>query len=102
MLHSVLCKLPKPLDLEGLIHKTVQLFEECPPETLQSWQSISKWSVLKTTRYLNQAPIQTIEEGEIFFKRQASQLKRAELQRHALVTLWKYRKPAGTVGLAVL
>ncbi len=102
MLHSVLCKLPEPLDLEGLICKTVQLFECYPPETLQSWRSISQWSVLKTTMHLDQAPIQTIEEGEMFFKRQASQLKRAELQQHTLETLWRYRRPVGTMGLAVI
>ncbi|KAK0735888.1 rab-GTPase-TBC domain-containing protein [Apiosordaria backusii] len=51
MLHSVLSKLPQPLDLEGLITSAVALEKEFPPEGLRSWRrEIGRWSVLKTGR----------------------------------------------------
>lgn len=102
MLHSVLSKLPKPLDLEGLISRTMTVFKEHPPEQLpfRAWSKISCFSVLKTTRELtrNQSPT----EGEHLFEMQALQLRRAELRAQALAKLWKYRRPVGSIGLAVL
>ncbi|KAL8934249.1 MAG: hypothetical protein Q9211_005330, partial [Gyalolechia sp. 1 TL-2023] len=52
MLHSILSKLPKPLDLEALITQTTSLYMDFPPERLpfRSWARISPFSVLKTTR----------------------------------------------------
>ncbi|KAM0797303.1 TBC1 domain family member 20 [Usnea florida] len=100
MLHSVLSKLPKPLDLEALISRTMTLFEEHPPESLPSsaWAKISVYSVLKTTR--KSVRNQTLKDGEELFEYQALQLRRHELQRRAMDTIWKYRRPASQIGLA--
>lgn len=102
MLHSVLSKLPKPLDLEALISRTMAVFIEHPPEKLpfRAWSRISPFSVLKTTR--DSTKIQDLQEGQDLFEMQILQLRRAELTQHALKTIWKYRRPAATVGLAVL
>ena len=102
MLHSVLSKLPKPLDLEALISRTVTLFEEHPPESLPSsaWAKISVYSVLKTTR--KSVRNQTLNDGEELFEYQALQLRRHELQKRAMDTIWKHRRPASQIGLAFL
>ncbi|CAF9911894.1 hypothetical protein IMSHALPRED_010623 [Imshaugia aleurites] len=102
MLHSVLSKLPKPLNLEALIARTMTLFEEHPPESLPSraWAKISVYSVLKTTR--NSVRNQTLEDGEDLFDHQALQLRREEMQKRAMAIIWKYRRPASRIGLAFL
>lgn len=102
MLHSVLSKLPKPLDLESLIQKTMTLVIEHPPESLpfRAWARISSYSVLKTTV----GPIhkQTLRDGEEFFAKHVMQLRRQELRQQARTLMWKYRRPAGSVGLAIV
>lgn len=102
ILHSILSKLPKPLNIEALITNTIELFEKHPPERLRMWRSISRSSVLKTARWPHQLTSQTLEDGEIYFKKQSQELQWAERRKLALLTIWKYRKPAGTVSLAVL
>jgi hypothetical protein len=102
MLHSILSKLPKPLDLETLIDNTAKLFEQHPPETLRGWRSISSSSVLKTARWQDQAAKQSLDDGAAFFKQQVKELLWAERREKALALMWKYRKPASAVGLAVL
>jgi hypothetical protein len=102
ILHSVLSKLPKPLDLEALISNTVKLFEKHPPESLRPWRSISKASVLKTARLPGQIENQSLEEGEMYFKKQVKELQWAEKRKVALSTIWRYRRPAGVAGLAML
>ena len=102
MLHSILSKLPKPLDLEALIQQTTALVIEHPPERLpfRAWARISSYSVLKTTA----GPIrkQSLRDGEKLFAKQVMQLKRQELRQQATTTIWKYRRPAGRVGLAII
>ena len=102
MLHSVLSKLPKPLDLEQLIQNTLTLIIEHPPERLpyRAWARISPYSVLKTTV----GPIrrQTLHDGEELFAQQVTQLRRDELRQQAMNLIWRYRRPAGSVGLAIL
>lgn len=102
MLHSILSKLPKPLNLEKLISNTAKLFEAHPPEKLPSWRTISASSVLKTARWHDDAAKQTLDDGEKFFEKQVQELRWAEQREKALQILWKYRKPATTVGLAVI
>jgi len=101
MLHSILSKLPKPLDLEVLIQRTMTLVVEHPPENLpyRAWASISPYSVLKTTV----GPIrnQTLQDGEELFAKQVMQLRRQELRQQALTLMWKYRRPASSAGLAI-
>ena len=101
MLHSILSKLPKPLDLEALISRTMKLVTDHPPEKLpfRAWSSISCFSVLKTTR----GPIrsQTLEDGHELLVHQMLQMRREELRQGAVSTLWKHRRTAGGVGVAV-
>ncbi|PQE21419.1 gtpase-activating gyp10 protein [Rutstroemia sp. NJR-2017a BBW] len=102
MLHSILSKLPHPLDLESIISKTVQLFNDHPPESLRSWSSISASSVLKTARWSEQVVNQTLGDGERFFAQQVKELEWAAKREEILKMLWKYRRPAKAVGVAVL
>jgi hypothetical protein len=102
MLHSILSKLPKPLDLDRLITDTAALSDMYPPETLPVWQTISSASVLKTARGIDACAKQTLEEGEAFFQRQAKEIVWNRRRKVAQHVLWKYRRPAGTLGLAML
>ncbi len=101
MLHSILSKLPKPLDLEALISRTMTLFTAYSPERLpyRAWSNVSPYSVLKTTRGLIHK--QTLHDGEVFFAKQVTQLKRHEQLQRAKAVVWKYRRPARRVCLAV-
>ncbi|KAL8984327.1 MAG: hypothetical protein Q9205_001683 [Flavoplaca limonia] len=101
MLHSVLSKLPKPLDLEALIAQTVSLYQKYPPENLpfRAWARISRYSVLKTTvRDFRQ---QTLYDGVEYFNLQVAQLRRQQMRRKAMATLWKNRRSGGRLGLAI-
>ena len=102
MLHSILSKLPKPLDIETLIAKTIQLFDQHPPETLKGWRMTSSSSVLKTTRWQQDAAKQTLEDGYMYFQRQVKELQWAEQRKRVVNTIWKYRKPASAFGVALL
>ena len=101
MLHFVLSKLPKPLNLEVLIARTMTLFEEHPPETLpwRAWSKISRYSVLKTTR----ASIdkQSMVDAETLFTKQATQLSREQFRQAMMAQAWQYRRPLGTIGVTV-
>lgn len=102
MLHSILSKLPKPLDLERLIRDTVELFDTYPPERLPSWRwGISGVSVLKTARD-GKGERQTMEDGKRFFERQVKELQWMERKQKARKWMWKNRRPVRTLGLAVL
>ena len=102
MLHSILSKLPKPLDLEGLISGAAWLMHCFPPETLKGWNGISKFSVLKTALSPGQIENQTMADGERFFHKQVKELKREEVRRKVLRQMWMYRRPAAAVGVALL
>lgn len=102
ILGSILSKLPQPLNLEALITDAVRLIERYPPETLKGWRgSISDSSVLKTARSTSQCAGQSMEVGRLFFDQQVLEWQRAERRKMVLAVMWKYRRPAGTVGLAV-
>jgi hypothetical protein len=102
MLHSILSKLPKPLNLEVLVSNTVKLFETHPPELLRPWSSISRFSVMKTARKPESIVHQTLEMGERDFKKQVKELERAEQREIFLKKLWKYHRPAKAVGFALV
>ncbi|KAF7872322.1 hypothetical protein EAF04_003246 [Stromatinia cepivora] len=102
MLHSILSKLPKPLDLQSLISNTVKLFEEHPPETLPSWRSISSSSVLKTARWSDQVTKQSLLDGQRYFAQQVKELQWAAKRDEIFKMVWKYRQPAKAIGVAVL
>ncbi|KAF2402050.1 hypothetical protein EJ06DRAFT_491965 [Trichodelitschia bisporula] len=80
MLHFLLSKLPQPLDLEGLIEKTMSLFERHPPERLpfRAWRGISQYSVLKTTRDYTALARMTLGDGEELLDMQARYVRRQE------------------------
>lgn len=102
MLHSILSKLPRPLNLEALIANTVRLFDQHPPETLSGWWSISNNSVLKTARWLDDPRQQTVKDGEVYFRKQVKEMEVAEMRKRLFEAVWKHRRPAITVGVAVL
>ncbi|KAK2807837.1 hypothetical protein FQN50_005226 [Emmonsiellopsis sp. PD_5] len=102
MMHFTLSKLPQPFDLEGLIASTMTLYSTHPPESLprHAWKKISKNSVLKTGRGLSLHA--TPEEAKDLLEQQKQELRREELRQKALRVMWKYRRPAGSLGLAVV
>ncbi|KAK3944747.1 rab-GTPase-TBC domain-containing protein [Diplogelasinospora grovesii] len=109
MLHSILSKLPKPLDLESLIASARTLFETYPPERLTAWRNggtISKASVLKTAREADGcAAHQSMADGRAFFDRQVAELQWMERRDNVLKILRRYRRHPGTratLGLAIL
>lgn len=102
MLHSILSKLPKPLDLERLIQHALSLFAEYPPETLQGWRTVSKNSVLRTTLDPVAAEMQSVEDGRMFFEAQVRELQWAERREELMKQVRRYQRPASAVGIAVL
>lgn len=102
MLHSILSKLPKPLDLEGMIKGAAWLMHCFPPQTLKGWNGISRNSVLKTALLPGQIENQSMEDGERYFGKQVAELKREEVKKKVMKQMWMYRRPAAAVGLAVL
>lgn len=107
MLHSILSKLPRPLDLESLIQVATDLFRCYPPERLPGrvWSRISTSSVLKTTRDFDALSKQRLEDGEKYFEQEAVELNRQaarEARNRRLQALArKYRRTATYSGLAV-
>ena len=101
MLHSVLSKLPKPLNLETLIAKAMTVFEEHPPEKLpwRAWSKVSCYSVLKTSRMLLDR--QSIADGETLFADQTVQLNREQLVQRLMAPLWPRRRLIGGISIAV-
>jgi TBC1 domain family member 20 len=102
MLHSILSKLPQPLDLERLITDTVALFERHPPESLRSWRGISDASVLKTARHVEVCAAQSLDDGRRFFDKQVKELKWAESRDKVFKMMWACRQPAKGIALAIL
>ncbi|PGH16825.1 hypothetical protein AJ79_01469 [Helicocarpus griseus UAMH5409] len=101
MIHFTLSKLPQPIDLEGLISRAMELYRTHPPEKLpfRAWRRIPRSSVLKTSRDLSLQA--TPEEATELFEQQKQHLRREELRQKAAGLVWKYRRPAGSIGLAV-
>ncbi|KXT14209.1 hypothetical protein AC579_7552 [Pseudocercospora musae] len=108
MLHSILSKLPKPLHLERLIHRTQTLFTTYPPEQLpnRAWRRVSSYSVLKTTRDPHALSTQTLQEGERLFAKQAAEIQRQhavkQVRQRMQALAYQYRRPAKWTGTAIL
>ncbi|KAK0629773.1 rab-GTPase-TBC domain-containing protein [Bombardia bombarda] len=82
ILHSILSKLPRPLDLEGLVAAARQLFNAHPPSA---------------------SPPQTMRDAEVFFRRQVRELEWKDRRDRLRETLWYYRRPAAcTLGIAAM
>ncbi|OBT92545.1 hypothetical protein VE01_09477 [Pseudogymnoascus verrucosus] len=102
MLHSILSKLPKPLNLEWLISDTTKLLEQHPPESLPLWSKISRSSVLKTARSPEQVAKQSLKDGQIYFEKQVKELQWAERREKIIRQLWKNKNPAILIGVGVM
>ena len=112
MLFAVLSKLPRPLDIEGHIRNTVEMFRKHPPQTLpgRAWSRISANSVLKTTHDFRSLSQQTLQDGEQYFDKQAAEIAKQEARQKALklrkqqfqALARKYRRPATFTGVAVV
>lgn len=106
-MHSILSKLPQPLDLDGLIHRATELFRDHPPERLSgfAWYHISSYSVLKTARDPAQLARQSLSDGEHYFVQQATEIKRHDARKRQLQQarrlLVQYRRPALTTTAAL-
>ncbi|ROW15249.1 hypothetical protein VPNG_02950 [Cytospora leucostoma] len=103
MLHSILSKLPRDLDLDRLVARTSALAARRPPESLgPAWsRGISANSVLKTARSTRACAGQSADVGEYYFSQQVLELQRAEARERVVKVLWRYRRPAAAVGFAV-
>ncbi|KAM0199618.1 hypothetical protein ACHAPI_003381 [Fusarium lateritium] len=101
MLHVILGKVPTKMDLDELIIKSAALLQLHPPETLSYWRQISDCSALKTARDIESCARQTMEEGSQLFEKQVTELHWQEVRDHIKLTLWRYRRPARTVGMAL-
>lgn len=101
LLQVVLARVPPKMDLDALIERSAALFKRFPPETLRSWRRISKASALKTARDGQDAAKQTLEQGEEYFETQAKELRWIDLRDKMAMVVWRYRRPARAVGMAV-
>ena len=102
ILHSVLSKLPQPLGADRLVAGARRLLAEHPPESLPHWRrGVSPHSVLKTARSARDCARQSLDVGAYLFGQQILELQRDERRERILKTLWRYRKPARAVGIAV-
>ncbi|KAG5294594.1 GTPase activating protein gyp10 [Histoplasma ohiense] len=101
MIHFTLSKLPHPIKLDGLISSTMELYSTHPPEKLpfRVWKKIPRSSVLKTSRDLSLQAIP--KEAMELLEQQKRDIRRGELREKAVRVMWKYRRPAGSIGLAV-
>ncbi|KAL1869984.1 hypothetical protein VTK73DRAFT_2878 [Phialemonium thermophilum] len=101
MLHSILSKLPQPLDLDRLVADAAALFDAHPPESLRAWRTISRASVLKTARSADTCALQSVEDGRIFFERQVRELRWLERRDELLNYLWRHRRHMRLLALAM-
>ncbi len=97
MLHSILSKLPAPLDLEALIAQAAALEARFPPDTLPAWRGVSRWSVLKTP-----GSGEDVEQGRVWFEKQVAELRWEEKKGQVRKWVWTHRRPVRAVGVAVL
>ena len=103
MLQFTLTKLlADHLDLEELLAQARRLFIEHPPQGLPGfvWWRLSSLSVLKTCRSLKSQ--QSLEDGEILFRKQVQEMKREEAMQKALIFVSKNRTPILSVSTAIL
>ncbi|KAL1854375.1 GTPase-activating protein gyp8 [Diaporthe australafricana] len=103
IMHSILSKLPQPLDVDHLVAGACRLLEDHPPESLRSWRrGVSLNSVLKTARSTRDCAAQSLDVGAYYFGQHILELQRQERKERIMHALWRYRKPAKAVGVAVM
>ncbi|KAL8412285.1 hypothetical protein RB596_001499 [Gaeumannomyces avenae] len=101
MLHSILSKLPQPLDLDALLARAAELVVRHRPDRLPAWRHVSAASVLKTARDTATCAAQSMSYGRACFDRQVRELEFAEKRDKLKAALWRYRRPARAVAFAV-
>lgn len=104
MLHSILSKLPKPLDLEGLISRANLLLDTYPPESLSTWSKISPKSVLKTSRIspTSSGKSYTLAQAEGLFHAQCKELEWAKKKEEIFKRLAKHKGPTTAFALTIV
>lgn len=104
MLHSILSKLPKPLDLEGLISHAILRLDTCPPESLSTWNKISSKSVLKTSRKSRFSAGNTTDLilAENLFNSQCRELDWVERRKKIFEAVAKHKGPTTAFTLTIL
>jgi TBC1 domain family member 20 len=97
MLTFVISKLPQTFDIDARIQDALALFRNHPPQTLPGfiWWRLSRYSVLKTSRHINQP--QSLQEAETLCKKQIQQLHSQEMMRKRALLAYRYRKPAASL-----
>lgn len=102
MIHFTLSKLPRNLDLESLISSASEIYRANPPQNLPSfaWYHIPNSSVLKTSRDLSR--LTTHKEALFLLRKQLDELQYEEKRKKAIDLAWKYRRPASSIGTAIL
>ena len=94
MLHSVLSKLPRPLDLEGMVGRAVGLLREVPVEGLSGWRKVASASVLRKEGG-------DLEEGEQLLAKQCQELQWEKRKKVVWEVVVKNKGPV-LVGMSVL
>lgn len=101
MLHVILGKVPRNMNIDALIADSAALRDRFPPSRLRSWRYISGASVLKTVYNVEACSDQTMEQGHEHFEQQVKEIQWFELREKAKMLLWAYRKPAASVGVTI-
>lgn len=100
MLQVVLAKVPRGMDIDALIAKSVRLFDRHPPDSLRSWRRVSNASVLKTARDICACANQTLDQGHAYFQQQVKEIGWLDMQERFKMLLWRHRRPVRLVGMA--
>jgi len=107
MLHSILSKLPKPLDLEDLIDSTIMLLQKHPPESLSTWRNISRMSVLKTAKQpalsggISLKNSANLREAEEVFQKHCREMARAKQRKELFQAVIRHKRSTA-IGVSVL
>jgi len=102
MLHLILSKVPKKLDLETLIAQAISLFDKYPPTSLRAWRRVSSSSCLKTAGCVEVCAGQSLAEGRGYFEAQLRELRCTERWNELIKKARLYRRPAKAIGLAIV
>ncbi|KAJ1333561.1 TBC1 domain family member 20 [Microdochium nivale] len=100
MLHFTLSKLPRDLNIDGVIRDAAGLFDRHPPESLRGWRSIPRASVLKTARDVAVCAAQGLEDGKDLFDQQLRDLRWAD-RKQALARYDTWQNRAAVLTLLV-
>jgi TBC1 domain family member 20 len=102
ILFAVLQKLPQPLNLEPLIARALEVFQQFPPNRLpgRAWRGVSSSSVLKSTH--PGQPL-NVADAEKCFRKQAAEVQWEKRMQKAMQTALRNRLPitAGAVALGM-